>query len=510
MSEENSSNDGSCSTPSNTNNNIKNSDWAQFLAQRQKRKQLIKQKKDKESNELLLQKSSSYSPTTTNNHPHITSRKLQKSPIYSPSSTPTITDHIKHINGSKNNDNNSNRIKWIDLYEDVIYHICTFCNLQSLLNISITCSIWNKYSSYLDETKWRLWYNAINYEMKNIHSLDRTGKSNHFIITQNAFDSYDSVYHFAKFAKFSKYLIPSTKSKNSNSINYNKQQRQNETNTKYNGSLFESLIKINKNNDNDNGSISRIRLFIDKLHKNILYEYKDKSKDEEEKENSKSTNNGSLSLANPELIYINNSYDTASDTETSTTDYSDIELYQNNDDNDDDIIIIDDHEYNHNDKDIILIRNNMKNIVKFYKYLKYCINDKNYLKLLHLFKNIILIESRPILRYFLFILDRSQCFNDNKNKTNNDKNDKNNKNIGDVTVFLKCLENYIREIHSIINISKQSQIASISSHKLIRYFNSHQQYLLQMCVDVDEVRARGISSLQYWLRSGTMVCNPDL
>ena len=77
------------------------------------------------------------------------------------------------------------------------------------------------------------------------------------------------------------------------------------------------------------------------------------------------------------------------------------------------------------------------------------------------------------------------------------------------------MENYIREIHSIININKQSQLQYVhnnnnKSNKLIRYFNNHQQYLLQMCVDVDEIRARGISSLQYWLKSGTMVCNPDL
>ena len=193
-----------------------------------------------------------------------------------------------------------------------------------------------------------------------------------------------------KFAKFSKHLIP----KNKNSKNNQHNNKCKMINDNKNELLCESVIKIN-----DSNNVSMIRLFIDKLHRNIISEYKDKSKDEEEKENSKSQN-GSLSLANPELIYINNSYDTASDTETSITDYSDIEYNNNYNDDDDDVIIIDDNQYNHNDKDIILIRNNMKNIVKLYKYLKFCINSNDYLKLLYLFINIILIESRPILRYF--------------------------------------------------------------------------------------------------------------
>ena len=208
-----------CSTPSNANN--KNSDWAQFLAQRQKRKQLIKEKKDKEidiyhyKNQHIHHhvhpfNNSHHHHHHHHHHPHITLRKLHKSSTYSPSSptspsspsspssspcsisTPT-TDDIDDDSNYNTNDSNG---KWIDLYEDVIYHICTFCNFQSLLNISFCCRIWNKYTSFLDETKWRLWYNAINYEMRNISSLDRTGKSNHFIITQNAYDSYDSVYHF--------------------------------------------------------------------------------------------------------------------------------------------------------------------------------------------------------------------------------------------------------------------------------------------------------------------------
>ena len=462
--------DGSCSTPTNINDS--NSDWRNFLLQREKRKQLIKQKKDKQNE--------ASSPTTTiqSHHPHITSRKLQKSSIYSPSSSSSseaISNNDNNNNNNNNNDlNNKNNGKWTDLYEDVIFHICSFLCLFDLENVSICCRIWNKYTSFLDETKWRLWYNCIQFEIKNISSLDRTGKSNHFIITQNAFDSYDSVYHFSKFSKFSKYLLQIN-----NNDNYVKNDKKNDT-----LNLFESLFILNNN------SKSMIKLFIDKLHKNIINEFRDKSKDDQnqEKEISKS-----LSLANPELIYINNSYDTASDTETS------IDII---DDDNDDIIIIDDNEYNHNDKDIILIRNNIKNIVKIYKYLKFCIKKCDYLKLLYLFKNIILIESRPILRWFLFIMDRSQCFGQKELLLNNDKNI----NIGDITCFLKYLENYIREIHSIININKQQT----TNGKLIKYFNNHQQYLLKMCVDIDEIRARGISSLKYWMASGTMICNPDL
>merc|ERR1712228_511302 len=335
----------------------------------------------------------------------------------------------------------------------VMSQISLFCTLADLENIMLCCKGWSQCISYYDETKWRIWYNAIHHEMKSIESLDRTGTSNHFIVTQNCYDSFDSVYHFAKFSRFSSHLIDSNAVSNCCDV-----------------LLFDELIKINQH------SQSVIHLFVDALHKKILFEFKEKLDDEE----SSKTSNGSG--ANPELLYIN-SYDTASDTDTEHKQDGDEE-----DESSEDVIVIDDNEYHSQHVDIILIRNNIKNIVQTYKYFLCCIQQNNYLKLLHLFENIILIESRPILRWFLFITDRSQCFGKNELKFCTKNNDKK-VNIGDITVWSKYLENYILEIHSILALYKTNLSLHENNEKIIKYVNNHQQYLLKMCVDFDEVRA---------------------
>jgi len=339
----------------------------------------------------------------------------------------------------------------------------------------------------------RLWHNAIHTEMSNVSSLDRTGTSNHFIITQNAYSSFDSVYHFAKIARFSSNLLEFEENK---SNQHNAERTENKDNMKnIDNSLSESLNKLNVH------SKAVINLFIARLHRNILSEYKDKTNEVEEKESSSKASNGSFSFANPELIYLSDHY-TASDTETDRE--NEMEIVPQTLEADE-FIVIDDNEYHHNDKDIILIRNNIKYIVQIYEYLLFCIKHNYYLKLLYLFQNIILVESRPILRWFLFIMDRSECFG---KKIEEKKMDQNIGDISDITVFLKNLESYIRSIHSIINFYKNS-LNRNGNDKLLRYLTNHQQYLLTLIVDVDETRARGVSSLQYWLKSGTLSCNPD-
>eukprot|EP01084_Bolivina_argentea_P112656 200901_1 len=176
----------------------------------------------------------------------------------------------------------------------------------------LSCKSWNNCITFKDETKWRIWYNAINYEIKNIQSLDRTGKSNHFIITQNSYSSYDSVYHFAKFSQFAPYILQ-FKNKNNKNIQNNKNNKNNNTQLQ----LYESLIKINRH------SSDVIDLFIKQLYKNIFSE-ENNSKDE-----------SSLSSANPELIYLNNGYDTY----TSYTTSEDECIDSTTNDNEDIIII---------------------------------------------------------------------------------------------------------------------------------------------------------------------------
>eukprot|EP01084_Bolivina_argentea_P306168 529008_1 len=103
-----------------TDNKNKNSDWAEFLAQRQKRKLLIKQKKasiDKQSNTLPLQKQSDE----------------QSNKLSSPLSSLSISNNNTKTNWFNNNKNIN--INWIDLYEDILYIIALFCSLFELENI---------------------------------------------------------------------------------------------------------------------------------------------------------------------------------------------------------------------------------------------------------------------------------------------------------------------------------------------------------------------------------------
>merc|ERR1712192_21842 len=129
--------------------------------------------------------------------------------------------------------------------------------------------------------------------------------------------------------------------------------------------------------------------------------------------------------------------------------------------------------------------------------------ERDYVALQRLFENVILMESRPILRWFLFVVDRAGCFGERCIVQGKD--------MGDITVFLKSLEQYVRAIHAVLNAEKVRLVEEEEEkEKRVKLLSRHQLYLLKMCVDVDEVRARGVSSLQYWLRQGTLACNPDL
>ena len=264
----------SSTTPKQGNN--QNTEWVQFLARRaQTRERLNKQQQKESSN-------------TSNSSIIPFEQKCSLQTTVTPSSLSPSSPHNDHFN-----DKQTVTIYWIDLYEDVMSHISSFCTLSDLQNIMLCCKGWSHQISYSDEHKWRIWYNAMHYEIKSIESLDRTGTSNHFIVIQNCYDSFDSVYHFAKFSRFSPHLLPVSSSSSKHITTTNPVDQL----------LSDELLKINAH------SQSVVTLYIDSLHKKILFEYKEKLDDEEASKTSTD------SIANPELLYIN-SYDTASDTDT--------------------------------------------------------------------------------------------------------------------------------------------------------------------------------------------------
>merc|ERR1712013_94684 len=85
-------------------------------------------------------------------------------------------------------------------------------------------------------------------------------------------------------------------------------------------------------------------------------------------------------------------------------------------------------------------------MVRVFLLFEHLMAVKDYASLQRFFENVILMESRPILRWLLFVVDRSGCFGSRALVLGKD--------MGDVTVFCKALEQYLRAIHAVLNAEK--------------------------------------------------------
>ena len=363
-----------------------NSKWLEFLAQRQKRKQMIKEKQR-----------SSHNENETESVP------------------PTIINSAESICSTKSTPPPENIGTWRGMYVDAFCRVASFCNLMELKTISICCRNWRKTVWVDNKLSWRLWFDAMNHEFSQIKSLDRTGKSSHFLVKQHEIHSFNSYYHFARLAKFAPFLME---------FETADPYKDNDTvNALASTTLQQRMSAINRHSE------SVVKLFINGLHEGIESEMKNES-------------------------------------EVKGTDTD-------------------------NELEISLIRDSIPSIVRWHEYVVNAVEHSKYLKLLRLFENVILMESRPILRWMLFYVDRSGCFGQKQMILEDGEN------IGDVMQFMKCLQGYIQRILKGLLLQDN-------------HVRAHKMYFQQMSVDVDEVRARGVSSLEHWSKSGHMICNPDL
>ena len=121
-----------------------------------------------------------------------------------------------------------------------------------------------------------------------------------------------------------------------------------------------------------------------------------------------------------------------------------------------------------------LKQQNIQYIILLYTHTLYLIKIKKYESLRILCLNLIKLKSRLIFRWLLHELDHN-CFQ--------------NSNIA-ITFFNNILNDFNKLMKSNKGLCKDNIIQS-------------------MKVDIEEVRARGLSCKNYWMKSGSLMCNPD-